>query len=140
MHCSGGRPQPPAEARLRALLFAACLRQVALLAFTERLHCPQVATHMAFLHADLSHRTNNSGDWTAVRMGAGQMNRHLRGDKAPGNQQAGHHLQPPPGFAGNDKRSEWQVHQELDGFWDQHSEASPQVTSQGAVADHLKRV
>ena len=62
------------------------------------------------------------------------MNRQLRGDRS---QQTGQHLQSPASFEGSENRSEWQVHQELDSVWDQHSKASPQVTSRDTASDHL---
>ncbi len=55
------------------------------------------------------------------------MNRQLRGDNAFRRQQAAQPLQLPASFEGNQNRSEWQVHQELDSVWEQHSEAGTQV-------------
>ena len=115
---------------MHALLSVACLQQGALQALMDRLHRPQVATHMASLPADLSLRTSGSGDGmdsTAVHKEAGQMNRQLRGDNAFRRQQAAQPLQLPASFEGNQNRSEWQVHQELDSVWEQHSEAGTQV-------------
>ena len=128
---------------MHVLLFVACLQQVALQVLMDRLHCPQAATHMAIVHADLSHRTHSSGggtDSTAVRVAAGQMYKQLRGDSAPRAQQAGQPLQSPPSFAGSEDGSEWQVHKELDSVWDQHSGVGPLVSIQDAVSHNLSCV